>query len=250
MVNHALHEPDVGIRRLDFGQVVRLRRRDDLARLARRARLDDGRLRSRRPGRFATGCKRKAYRKRKADRVCESGHRPQSVTLTLPRSAVKPTAAVPLSKRGRAVRQVREGERHMRVMVLVKANKDSEAGVLPDKKILTEMGAFNEKRSKAGVMLAGEGLKPTSAAKRVRFSGSERTVIDGPFAETKELIAGFWLWKVKSMEDAVAWLKQAPFGGGTEIEIRPLFEAGEITSDMAEELRAKEERLRADLDRE
>jgi hypothetical protein len=132
----------------------------------------------------------------------------------------------------------------MRVMVLVKANKDSEAGVLPDKKILTEMGAFNEKLSKAGVMLAGEGLKPTSAAKRVRFSGSERVVIDGPFAETKELIAGFWLWKVKSMEDAVAWLKQAPFGGGTEIEIRPVFEAEDFGDEFTPELREQEARQR------
>src|SRR6266542_4327320 len=102
----------------------------------------------------------------------------------------------------------------MRVMVIVKANKDSEAGVLPDKKILTEMGRFNEELVKAGVMLAGEGLHPTSKGKRVRFSGAERTVIDGPFAETKELIAGFWLWQVKSMDEAIEWLKRAPFDGG------------------------------------
>src|SRR5215467_14560520 len=102
----------------------------------------------------------------------------------------------------------------MRVMVIVKANKESEAGVLPDKKGLTEMGKFNEQLVKAGVMLAGEGLQASSKGKRVRFEGTKRTVIDGPFAETKELIAGFWLWQVRSMEEAVEWLKRAPFDGG------------------------------------
>ena len=116
----------------------------------------------------------------------------------------------------------------MRVMVLVKADKDSEAGVLPSAELLTDMNNFNEELIKAGVMQAGEGLHPSSKGKRVRFSGAERTVIDGPFAETKELVAGFWLWQVKSMDDAVAWLKKAPFDGGTEVEIRPLFEAADF----------------------
>src|SRR6476469_8012263 len=105
----------------------------------------------------------------------------------------------------------------MRVMVIVKANEDSERGVLPDERILTEMGKFNEELVKAGVMLAGEGLRASSDGKRVRFSGKQRTVIDGPFAETKELIAGFWIWQVKSMDEALEWLKRAPFDGGTEI---------------------------------
>ena len=107
----------------------------------------------------------------------------------------------------------------MRVMVIVKADKNSEAGVLPSKELLAEMGKFNEELIKAGMMLAGEGLQPTSKGKRVKFEGKKRTVIDGPFAETKELIAGFWLWKVNSMEEAIEWLKRAPFDGGTEIEI-------------------------------
>src|SRR4026208_570441 len=113
----------------------------------------------------------------------------------------------------------------MRVIVMVKATKSSEAGEMPDQKMLSEMGKYNEELVKAGIMLAGEGLHPSSRGKRVRFSGTQRSVIDGPFTETKELIAGFWLWKVKNMDDAVAWLKKAPFDGGTEIEIRPIFEA-------------------------
>ncbi len=132
----------------------------------------------------------------------------------------------------------------MRVMVIVKANKDSEAGVLPDQKILTEMGKFNEQLAKAGVMLAGEGLKESAKGKRVRFEGAKRTVIDGPFAETKELLAGFWLWQVKSMDEAVEWLKRAPFGGGTEVEIRPVFEAEDFGDAMTPEMRAQEQRLR------
>jgi hypothetical protein len=136
----------------------------------------------------------------------------------------------------------------MRVMVLVKANKDSEAGVLPDKKMLTEMGAFNDELVKAGVMLAGEGLKPTSAGKRVRFSsGSKRTVIDGPFAEAKELVAGYWLWQVKSIDEAVEWIKRAPFDDGAEIEIRPLFESEDFGAEFTPELRQQEERQRAQI---
>jgi hypothetical protein len=139
----------------------------------------------------------------------------------------------------------REGDTTMRFMVLVKANKDSEAGVLPDKKILTEMGKFNEKLVKAGVMLSAEGLHPTSKGARVRFAGGKRTVIDGPFAETKELVAGFWLWQVKSKDEAIEWLKRAPFDQ-TEVEIRQVFEAEDFApSDPTGELRAAEERLRA-----
>ncbi len=122
----------------------------------------------------------------------------------------------------------------MRVMVLVKADKDSEAGVLPSAELLTDMGKFNEELVKAGVMLAGEGLHPSSKGKRIRFSGAERTVIDGPFAETKELVAGFWLWQVKSIDEAVEWLKRAPFEG-TEVEIRPVFEAEDF-GDLQEQV--------------
>ena len=135
----------------------------------------------------------------------------------------------------------------MRVMVIVKASKESEAGQMPSEKLLTDMGKYNEELVKAGVMLAGDGLHPSSKGKRVRFSGTERTVIDGPFAETKELIGGYWLWQVKSMEDAVQWLKRAPFDGGTEIEIRPLFEAADFGKEFTPELRAQEDRLRAQI---
>jgi hypothetical protein len=129
-------------------------------------------------------------------------------------------------------------------MVLVKANKDSEAGVLPDKKILTEMGKFNEELVKAGVMLAGEGLWASSKGARVRFNGAKRTVTDGPFAETKELVAGFWMWKVKSKEEAIEWLKRAPFQEG-EVEIRQVFETEDFGPALTPELREQEERLRA-----
>lgn len=137
----------------------------------------------------------------------------------------------------------------MRVMVVVKASAESEAGVMPGEELLAEMGKYNEELVKAGVMLAGEGLHPTSKAKRVRFSGRERTVIDGPFAETKELIAGFWLWQVRSMDEAVEWLKRAPFDGGTEVELRPVFEADDFGKELTPELRAQEDRLRAELER-
>ena len=137
----------------------------------------------------------------------------------------------------------------MRVMVIVKANKESEAGEMPREKDLADMGKYNEELVKAGVMLAGEGLHPSSKGKRVRFSGAERTVVDGPFAETKELIAGFWIWKVKSIEDAVGWLKRAPFDGGTELEIRPIFETEDFGKEMTPELRAQEERIRAQLEK-
>jgi hypothetical protein len=133
----------------------------------------------------------------------------------------------------------------MRFMVIVKATKESESGVLPDEKILREMGKFNEELVKAGVMLMGEGLHSSKDGARVRFEGKKRTVIDGPFAETKELIAGFWLWQCKSKEEAVEWLKRAPFDGGTEVEIRQVFETAEFAeSDPTGEIRRHENKLR------
>jgi hypothetical protein len=135
----------------------------------------------------------------------------------------------------------------MRVMVIVKASKESEAGALPDTEILTKMGKYNEQLVKAGVMLAGDGLQPTSKGKRVRFSGEKRTVIDGPFTETKELIAGYWMWQVRSMDEAVEWLKRAPFDGGAEIEIRPVFEAADFGESLTPELKEREQRLREEL---
>jgi hypothetical protein len=134
----------------------------------------------------------------------------------------------------------------MRCMVIVKANKDSEAGVLPSKELLTEMGKFNEELVKAGVLLAADGLQASSKGKRVRFSGEKRTVIDGPFTETKELIAGFWLWQVRSMEEAVEWVKRCPNPGcpDSEIEIRQVFEAEDFGSELTPELRKGEEGLR------
>jgi len=134
----------------------------------------------------------------------------------------------------------------MRVMVIVKANKDSEAGIMPSEQLLAEMGNFNEQLVKAGVMLAGEGLHPSSKGKRVRFSGSQQTVIDGPFAEAKELIAGFWLWQVSSMEEALEWIRRSPFREG-EVEIRPLFETEDFGAEFTPELREQEERLRAEM---
>jgi hypothetical protein len=134
-------------------------------------------------------------------------------------------------------------------MVIVKATKDSEAGVMPEEKLLAEMGKFNEELVKAGVMLAGEGLQPSSKGARVRFSGAKRTVIDGPFAETKELIAGFWLWKVASKQEAIEWVKRCPnpMPGEPEIEIRQVFEAEDFGAEFTPELRAQEERLRAQV---
>jgi len=137
-------------------------------------------------------------------------------------------------------------------MILVKADKNSEAGVLPNEKLLTEMGKFNEELVKAGVMLAGEGLQPSSKGARVKFSGSKRTVIDGPFAETKELIAGYWLWQVKAKEEALEWVKRCPNpfpGTESEIEIRQLFEAEDFGAEFTPELREQEERLRAQMDK-
>lgn len=138
----------------------------------------------------------------------------------------------------------------MRVMVLIKADKDSETGVMPSEQLLTDMGNFNEELVKAGVMLAGEGLHPSAKGKRVRFSGDKRTVIDGPFAETKELIAGFWLWQVKSMDEAIEWVRRCPnpMAGESEIEIRPVFEADDFGAEFTPELREQEDRLRAEME--
>ena len=133
----------------------------------------------------------------------------------------------------------------MKVMVLVKATRDSEAGVMPSRQLLTEMGKYNEELVKAGVLLAGEGLHPSSKGARVRFAGTNRMVIDGPFAETKELVAGFWLWQVKSMEEAVEWLKRAPFED-TEVEIRQVFEAEDFGENMTPEHRERYEKFRRD----
>jgi hypothetical protein len=133
-------------------------------------------------------------------------------------------------------------------MVIVKASRESEAGAMPDEKILTEMGRFNEALSKAGVLLAADGLHPSSKGTRVRYSGTNRTVIDGPFVETKELVAGFWIWKVASMEEAVEWAKRCPnpHPGESEIEIRPVFEAEDFGAEFTQELREQEQRIRRD----
>lgn len=140
----------------------------------------------------------------------------------------------------------------MRVMVLIKADRNSEAGVLPDEKLLSEMGKFNEELVKAGIMLDGEGLHPTSKGKRIKFSGTQRTVVDGPFTETKELIAGFWMWKVKSMDEAVEWVRRCPNPMGTEseIEVRQVFEAEDFGAEFTPELREQEERLRSQISRQ
>ena len=137
----------------------------------------------------------------------------------------------------------------MRVMVVVKASKESESGAMPDQRILTEMGKFNEELVKAGIMVSGDGLKPSSAGKRVHFSGAKRTVIDGPFAETKELIAGYWVWKVKSMEEAIEWAKRCPnpHNEDSDLEIRPFFEMEDFGPEMTPELREQEARLRSKL---
>jgi len=135
----------------------------------------------------------------------------------------------------------------MRVMVVVKASKESEAGVLPDTEVLTKMLKYNEELVKSGVILAGDGLQPTSKGKRVKFSGSNRTVTDGPFTETKELIAGFWIWQVRSIDEAVEWLKRAPFDGGTEVEIRPVYEANDFGENLTPQLRERDQRLREQM---
>jgi len=137
----------------------------------------------------------------------------------------------------------------MRVMVIVKATKDSEAGIMPKQKLLADMGKFNEELVKAGIMLAGDGLQPSSKGKRVKFSGDKRIVVDGPFTETKELIAGFWIWQVRSMEEAIEWVKRCPnpHEGESELEIRRVFEADDFGAELTPELRESEERLRSKL---
>lgn len=138
----------------------------------------------------------------------------------------------------------------MRVMVFVPGDKDSETGRMPSEELIAKMMKFNEELVKAGVMLAGDGLTPTSKAKRVRFSGLQRIVSDGPFAEAKEIVAGYWIWQVKSMEEAVEWIKRAPFDGGVEVTLRPVFDPEDFGKELTPELRAKQERLRADVDRQ
>jgi len=135
-------------------------------------------------------------------------------------------------------------------MVIVKASRESEAGQLPNERDLAAMGKFNEVLVQAGIMLAGEGLRPTSKGKRVKFSDSQKFVVDGPFTETKDLVAGFWIWKVRTMDEAVEWLKRAPFDPGMEVELRPVFEAEDFGSEFTPELRAQEEHLRAEVDRQ
>jgi len=140
----------------------------------------------------------------------------------------------------------------MRVMVIVKATKNSEAGLMPSEKLLAEMGAFNEQLVKAGVMLAGDGLHPSRKGKRVRFAGGKKTVVDGPFAETKELIAGYWIWQVKSMDEALEWLRRCPEpmpGEESEVEIRPVFEAEDFGKELTPELRERADRLCAEIER-
>src|SRR5262245_25573934 len=155
----------------------------------------------------------------------------------------------PWSRRFGSPDSSKQGGIPMRFMVIVKASKDSEAGVLPDEQLLTEMGRYNEELVKAGVLLAGEGLQPSAKGARVRFSGEKRTVIDGPFAEAKELIAGFWIFQVRSLEEAIEWVKRCPnpFAGESEIEIRRIFEAEDFGEALTPEARAQEERLRAQL---
>jgi len=138
----------------------------------------------------------------------------------------------------------------MRVMVIVKGNERSEAGVLPPTEVFEKMGKYNEELVKAGVMLAADGLQPTSKAKRVKFAGPKPTVIDGPFAETKELIAGYWIWQVKSIDEAVEWLKRAPFGGGAELEIRPILEMDDLGDEFTPELKERNRRLREEMARQ
>ena len=135
----------------------------------------------------------------------------------------------------------------MKLMVIVKADANTEAGVMPTEQMLTDMGRYNEELVKAGIMLAGEGLHPSRVGKRVRFDGKDRAVIDGPFAETKELVAGFWLWQVRSMDEAIEWIKRAPFDDGVELELRPLFEAEDFGAEFTPELREQEDRLRAEV---
>src|SRR5262245_13291560 len=166
--------------------------------------------------------------------------------------SIPPCADRPPSRRVLWTQDFKGKEMAMKVLVIVKATKNSEAGVMPSEKLLTEMGKFNEELVKAGIMLAGEGLHPSKKGKRVQFKGSKRTVVDGPFAETKELIAGYWVWKVKSMDEALDWVKRCPDpmpGEEAEIEIRPIFEAEDFGAEFTPALRAQEDRLRAEVEK-
>jgi hypothetical protein len=164
--------------------------------------------------------------------------------------AVDPTVCRSRSTHGSTKPVTQVEETKMRCMVIVKANEESEAGVMPSQEILTAMGKFNEHLVKAGVMLSGDGLHPSSKGKRVKFPGGKISVTDGPFAETKELIAGFWIWRVKSVDEAVEWLKHSPFGDGAELEIRPIFEAEDFGEALTPEMRESESRLRKKLEKQ
>jgi hypothetical protein len=174
---------------------------------------------------------------------------PSSVSISrmlvrrVSRAEVQPGVPAETKLTNHKLKPQTEGDTTMRFMVIVKADKDSEAGVLPDRKLLAEMGKYNEELAKAGVMLAGEGLHASSKGARVKFSGKQRTVTDGPFSETKELVAGFWLWQVRSKEEAIEWLKRAPFDH-EEVEIRQVFEAEDFGPEFTPELREQEERVR------
>jgi hypothetical protein len=158
---------------------------------------------------------------------------------------------MPETRNGKMQKRTKTGDSAMKVMVLVKATQDSEAGAMPSEQLLTEMGQYNEELVKAGIMLAGEGLHPSSKGARVQFSGANRTVTDGPFTETKELIAGYWLWQVQSMEEAIAWVKRCPnpMPEDSEIEIRPVFAAEDFGVEFTPELREQEERIRAEAEK-
>jgi hypothetical protein len=196
-----------------------------------------------RPTKAKHGCQRKAKAKKQKDKNKK----------TKPECRFPPPSPVVKNEtRHSAVPPQSDRRKNMRVMVIVKATSDSEAGKMPTTELLTAMGQYNEELVKAGIMQAGEGLHPSSRGKRVRFSGANRTVIDGPFAETKELIAGFWLWQVKSMEEAVEWVRRCPnpMEGDSEIEIRQVFSAEDFGDEFTPELRAQEDRLRAEIEQQ
>jgi hypothetical protein len=188
-------------------------------------------------------------------RIPDPGSRPLVSDVSNWRSAIRPVSerGSCSAGAGTALQVINDVETPMRFMILIKANRDSEAGVLPDQKLLAEMGKFNEELVKAGVMLDGEGLQPSSKGARVTFSGTKRTVIDGPFPETKELIAGYWIWKVKSKEEAIEWVKRCPNpmpDTESEIEIRQIFESEDFGAEFTPELRAQEDRVRAQIEKQ
>jgi hypothetical protein len=192
------------------------------------------------------GCRRPSQIPQKKYAVCcRSRHSPFDVSVELEFSRAYLSSSETQIESDPTRKET--GEKTMKVMVLVKASKESEAGILPTKELFAEMGKYNEELVKAGIMLAGEGLRPSSKGARVKFSGIKRTVIDGPFAETKELVAGFWLWQVRSMEEAVEWLKRAPFDGGNEVEIRQIYEAEDFGAEITPQVKEQEQRLREHL---